>query len=80
MKHLAEVVIKANWTFQRILNHKKKYSDADFAEMIDSYIITVHGVTDLEAVRDVTIHQRRSEILFEPIMHSMRLISKLEED
>ena len=48
--------------------------------MIDSYITTVHLVTDLDAVRDVTIHERRSEVLFEPLMHTMGLIAKLDSD
>ena len=78
MHHLADGIWKATVTIEKVLNHKKKFlksgNENEKLPQLSSYIDTVWRLTDLEAIKDLTIHERRSEILFPPLMLCLSLL------
>ena len=40
----------------------------------DDYLTIVWTVTDLDAIRDITIQERRSDLLYKPLMHTLSIL------
>ena len=58
----------------RLLNHPTKFDDEIRAGLARDYLSTVASLTDIDAMREVTIHDRRQDFLLRPLLQALRLV------
>ena len=74
LKHLASMIHKATRTLERALNHADTFNEQTIDQMTKKFQQIVLKLSDVDRIRDITIHERRSHYLFKPIMASLRVM------
>ena len=72
LHHLADGMFRATVTIQKVIN--RSGDDREIKALLTSYIDTVERLTDLKVLEELTIKERRSEILFVPLMQCLNLL------
>ena len=73
LHHLADGMYRATVTMEKMLNHDENTENSS-VDLLTSYMDTVERLTDLNVLEDLTIKERRSEILFVPLMQCLHLL------
>ena len=75
LQHLASILKKANKTLLRAFNYHPQRFDLEILEaMVVEYCTVVTKLADVERIRDKTIHERRCEYLYQPVVKALGLL------
>ena len=82
LHHLADGMFRATVTIEKVINPSN--DQMEVRSLLRSYVETVERLTDLRVLEELTIKERRSEILFVPLMKCLDLLmhnlDKLQEE
>ena len=54
--------------------NRQKYSEGEFKQMLEQYIDLVHEMSNIEDIREITIHERRQDELFPSLILCIGLL------